>query len=149
LKPTELSAWLRFTSDVLSSQCPADLRLVSYVALEMDGGQHRRLKELLSRQRQEPWSWRPAFRLTDLPPLENVSEDHLFDLFVDGHTGCDASIQNEISQRLMMKTGGRFGAIAALMQQAEEQGSWYDLLAQLRREQGVDVSQPEDNDSFE
>ena len=27
LKPTELGAWLRFTSDILGSQCPADLRL--------------------------------------------------------------------------------------------------------------------------
>jgi hypothetical protein len=149
LKPTELSAWLRFTSDILSSQCPADLRLVSYAALEMDSGQHQRLKDLLSRQRQEPWGRRPAFRLTELPPLGNVSQDHLFDFFVDGNSRCDASIQDEMSQRLMAKTGGRFEAIAALMHEAEENGSWYDLLGQLRREQGVDVSQSEDNDSFE
>jgi hypothetical protein len=115
----------------------------------MDSGQHQRLKDLLSRQRQEPWGRRPAFRLTELPPLGNVSQDHLFDFFVDGNSRCDASIQDEMSQRLMAKTGGRFEAIAALMHEAEENGSWYDLLGQLRREQGVDVSQPEDNDSFE
>jgi hypothetical protein len=148
LKPTELSAWLRFTSDVLSSQCPADLRLVSYAALETDSGQYQRLKELLSRQRQEPWSRRLSFRLTDLPPLENVSQDHLFEFFVDGNSRCDASIQDEMSQRLMVKTGGRFEAIAALMQQVEEQGSWYDLLAQLRREQGIDVPHLEDDNPF-
>ena len=149
LTPTELYAWLRFTSDVLGNQCPADLRLVSYAALELDSGQHQRLKDLLSAQRREPWGRRPAFRLLDLPPLGNVSEDHLFDFFVDGNSRCDAGIQDEMSQRLMVKTGGRFEAIAALMHEAEENGSWYDLLAQLRREQGVDGSQPEDNAAFE
>src|SRR5262245_20419541 len=104
---------------------------------------------LLSRQRQEPWSRILSFHLTVLPPLENVSQDHLLDFFVDGNSRCDASIQDEMSQRLMAKTGGHFEAIAALMHEAEENGSWYDLLGQLRREQGVDVSQPEDNDSFE
>jgi hypothetical protein len=148
LKPTELGFWLRFTSDVLCSQCPADLRLVSYVALEMDSGQHQRLKDLLSTQRREPWGRRPAFRLVDLPPLGNVSEDHLYDFFVDGHSHCDAGIQDEISQRLIAKSGGRFEDIAALMQEAEAHGSWYDLLATLRREQGVDVSHPEDNTPF-
>jgi hypothetical protein len=145
LKPTELCAWLRFTSDVLGSQCPADLRLVSYAALELDSGQHQRLKELLSAQRREPWGRRPAFRLLDLPPLGNVSEDHLFDFFVDGHSRCDAGMQDEMSQRLIAQTGGRFEAITALMHEAEENGSWYDLLAQLRREQGVDGTQPEDD----
>ena len=102
----------------------------------------------LSAQRREPWRRRPAFRLLALPPLGNVSEDHLFDFFVDGHTGCDASIQDEISQRLMAKTGGRFEAIAALMQEAEEHVTWYDLLGQLRREQGADVSPSEDDNPF-
>ena len=96
---------------------------MSYAALELESGQHQRLKELLSTQRREPWGRRPAFRLLDLPPLGNVSEDHLFDFFVDGNSHCDASIQDEMSQRLIAKTSGRFEAIAALMQEAEAHGS--------------------------
>ncbi len=148
LKASEISAWLRFSSDILGSACPADLRLVSSVALEIDSGRHQGLGKLLSAQRREPWGRRPAFRLTDLPPLGNVSEDHLFDFFVDGHSHCDASIQDEITQRLMTKTGGRFADITALMQEAEAHRSWYDLLTRLRREQGAETLSPEDDTFF-
>lgn len=148
LKPSELSAWLRFSSEILGDACPEDLRLVSYAALEVEPGRHQRLHEELRNLRREPWSRRRAFRLTVLPPLGDVAEDHLFDFFVDGHSRCDANIQDEISQRLIVKTSGRFEAIAALMREAEEHGSWYDLLGQLRREQGVPSGERDDDEPF-
>jgi hypothetical protein len=144
LTRSQLSAWMRFASETLGSQCPDDLRLVSYAAIELEQEKHHDLAEHLSRQRWEPWGRRPAFWPSVLPPLGEVSPDHLFDFFVHGYSRCDAGIQEEITGRLVEKTGGEFDEITRLMQAAED-GSWYDLLAQLRREQGVDL-QPEDDE---
>jgi hypothetical protein len=46
---------------------------------------------------------------------------------------------------VIAKTGGHFEETVALLQEAE-QGSWYDLLSQLRREQGV--AAPADEEFF-
>lgn len=147
LTPTELRDWLRFASDTLASECPGDLRIVSYAALELTSKSHDRLREQLGKQRREPWCRRPEFRLSDIPPLDDVSEDLLFEFLVDGHSGCEPAIHDEMAQRLIEKTGGNFEAVSRLMQEAED-GSWYDMLTRLRQEQGV-TTNPRDDEPFE
>ncbi len=127
LTPTALSDWLRFASDTLASECPDDLRIVSYAAMELPRKGHDRLRETLGRQRREPWCRRPEFRLSDIPPLDDVSEDLLFEFLVDGHSSCEPAIHDEVAQRLIEKTGGNFEAVTRLMQEAEN-NSWYDML---------------------
>ena len=79
----------------------------------------------------------PEFRLSVLPPLGKVSESHLYDFLVDGQSHCDPGIQAEVTQRLIGKTGGDFEPLVALIEEAEQGGSWYALLTRLQREQGV------------
>jgi len=145
LKPSELETWLRFSSGFLCSHCPDDLRIVSYAAIEAKSAKLDRLAQILQQYGWQDWCRHPAFRLSVLPPLGKVSDSHLYDYLVDGNTGGDPDIQAEIAERLIVATGGDFERTIALIQEAQ-QGSWRNLLAKLRREQGVIL--PTDDERF-
>jgi hypothetical protein len=139
LQPTmengHLEAWLQFSSEFLSTQCPDDLRIVSYSALEIPDSGYEELARALREQRRKPWCRTPTFRLSELPPLGKVAEADLLDFLEDpANSSCDPGIQTEIAERVIIRTGGAFEETVALLQEAES-GSWYDLLAQLRSEQ--------------
>ena len=72
-----------------------------------------------------------------MPPLDKVLKSHLYNFLVDGQSRCAPGIQAEIAQRLIAKTGGNFEPLVALIEEAEQGGSWYALLNRLQREQGV------------
>ncbi len=146
LKPRQLADWLRFSSEYLGSRCPDDLRLVSYLAIELEGPNHKRLARALQAERRQPWNRRREFRISVLPPLGEVPEDELLDFLEDpDNSSCDPAIQPEVAERIIAAAGGDFDATVALMEEAEK-GSWYDLLARLRRDQGD--GPPDDNDEF-
>ncbi len=136
-----------FRSPELGIHCPDGVRLVSYLAIETETSKHKRLNQTLREDRRQPWCRRPEFRLSVLPPLDKVSEEHLFD-FLDEpqNSSCDPNIHAEIAERLVAETGGEFAETVAFMQEAE-QGSWYDLLIRLRRSQGVEAA-VEDDEPF-
>lgn len=142
LADEHLEAWLRFSSEYLGTQCPDDLRIVSYAALEIPGSRYEDLAHTLKEQRRQTWCRTPAFRLSELPPLGQVGESDLLDFLEDpNNSSCDPGIQTEIAERIVARTQGAFEETVALLQEAES-GSWYDLLAQLRREQEGDVASP-------
>ena len=136
LDRNQLEQWLQFCGDFLSSNCPTDLRVVCYAAIELAETKHQRLVETLRQCGWQPWGRRPEFRLSVLPPLGKVSESHLYDFLVDGQSRCAPGIQAEVAQRLIANTGGDFEPLVALIEEAEG-GSWYALLTRLQREQGV------------
>lgn len=144
LKSVDLEAWLSFSSEFLGLNCPHDVRLVSYLAIETPASKHKRLAEVLQQHRRQPWCRRPEFRLSVLPPLGKVAEEDLFDFLEDPQSSsCDPAIHAEVAERLIAETGGEFEPTVALMREAEE-GSWYDLLTRLRRSQGEEPSAEED-----
>ena len=144
LSARQLGDWLRFSSEYLGTRCPDDLRLVSYLAIETESAKHKRLARALQEERRQPWNRRQEFRLSVLPSLGQVPEDELLDFLEDpGNSSCDPAIQAEIAERVIADTGGDFEPTIALMEEAEK-GSWYDLLARLRREQGAE---PPDDDT--
>ncbi len=145
LKPSELETWLRFSSSFLCSHCPDDLRIVSYVAIEAKSDKLERLAQILQQYGWQNWCRHPAFRLSALPPLDNVAESHLYDYLVDGNTGCDPDIQSEVAERLIAAKGGDFEHTIDLIREAEN-GSWRNLLSKLRREQSVTL--PTDDERF-
>ncbi len=146
LSPQQLGDWLRFSSEYLGTRCPDDLRVVSYLAIEVKGAKHKRLARALQAERRQPWNRRREFRLSVLPPLGEVPEDELLDFLEDpDNSSCEAAIQPEVAERVIAATGGKFDATIALMEEAEK-GSWYDLLARLRREQGDES--PDDDEVF-
>jgi hypothetical protein len=146
LSPPQFGEWLRFSSDFLTGRCPADLRLVSFLAVETERAQHPRLARVLAEQESEPWCQNPAFLLTVLPPLGDVAEADLRKFLRDpGNTSCDPAIQAEIARRIGQRAGGNFEHTVALLEEGQK-GSWYDLLKRLQREQGGAL--PVDDEPF-
>jgi len=133
----QLGEWLRFSAEFLGTRCPADLRLVSFSALEIEKARHPRLTKALDEHRRQPWCRRRDFRLSVLPPVGEVAEEDLL-LFLEDpkNSSCDPNIQPEVAQRIITRTGGEFVATVALLKEGES-GSWYDLLHRLKAEQGV------------
>ena len=68
----------------------------------------------------------------------------MYDFLVDGQSHCDPGIQAEVAQRLIGKTGGDFEPLVALIEEAEQGGSWYALLTRLQREQGAALTAADD-----
>ncbi len=146
LSPPQLGEWLRFSSEFLTVHCPADLRLVSFLAAEAEPARHQRLRKVLADQESEPWCQSPAFLFTALPPLGDVAEADLRKFLRDpGNTSCDAGIQTDVARRIFQRTGGNFEQTVALLEEGQK-GSWYDLLKRLQREQGGAL--PVDDEPF-
>src|SRR5262249_25779843 len=128
----DVEAWLQLSSEFLASQCPPDLHIVSYAALEVPVSEHKRFSGVLQELRKQPWCRTPTFRLSEVPPLEEVAESDLLDFLEEpDNSSCDPGIQQEVAERIIAQTGGAFEPTVALLQEAES-GSWYDLLARLR-----------------
>jgi len=143
LTSIELREWLGFSSQFLGAHCPDDLRVVSYLAIEVETSHHSRLRKALQEHRRQPWCRTPLFQVKVVPPLGEVSEDDLLD-FLDEpeNSSCPPGIQAGVAERLIAKTGGEFEPTVALLREAER-GSWYDLLSRLRREQGAELPDDE------
>ncbi len=145
LTSEQIGEWLGFSSQFLGVHCPDDLRVVSYLALEVETSQHRRLQTALQEHRREPWCRTPLFQIKVVPPLGEVSEDDLLDFLEEPeNSSCDPGIQAEVAERIIAATGGEFEPTVALLR-AAERGSWYDLLSRLRRDQGAE---PPDDEPF-
>jgi hypothetical protein len=139
----QLSDWLRFSSEFLAAACPDDLRIVSFLSIELESSKHARLATALQKELWQPWCASPRFRIDHLPALGHVDEGHLFKYLGDERSGCPTLLRQEVAQRLIAATAGDFGQVVALIDLAQK-GSWYDLLGKLRREQGAE--QPVDDE---
>ena len=135
LEASRLADWIGFTSGFLVANCPADLRIISYLPQEIPTAEHDEFTQQLQEQRRQHRS--PAFRLSELPPLGKVAESDLLNFLEEPeNSSCDPDIQSEVAERIIARTSGAFEETVALLQEAEA-GSWYDLLARLRGEQGA------------
>lgn len=135
LDEESLDDWLRVSSEFLVVHCPDELRIVSYLPQEVPTTDHDSFTLLLQGLRDRHWM--SAFRLSELPPLGTVGQFDLLTFLEDReNSSCDPQIQREMAKRIIQKTGGAFEETVALLQDAEA-GSWYDLLARLRTEQGA------------
>jgi len=144
LTPAQLSDWLRFSSEFIGANCPDDLRIVSYLAIELAQDRIQRLAEGLDGLLEQSWCRSPLFRLEKLQP-GGVGYKHLFDFLVDQHSGCPPGIWQEVAQRLIAKTGGVFKEVVALIEEAQN-SSWNNLLNRLQHQQ--DAPQPLNDEPF-
>ena len=112
-----------------------------YTSLTYRMPRERRSGKWLASFQSEPWCSLP-FRLDDLPALERVTEKHLL-RFLEDHSNCKSAIRPEISQRIIGAAGGDFGATVALLEEAQGT-SWSILLDRLRREQGEEPAEDDD-----
>ena len=138
----QLSDWLRFSSEFLGANCPDDLRIVSFLSIELEASKHAKLAMALQKVLRQPWCDNERFDIDHLPGLGHVTEGHLRKYLRDERSGCPDHLWPEVAQLLIAATDGDFGQVVALIDLAQK-GSWYDLLGKLKREQGVE--QPVDD----
>ena len=143
LKPTELEAWLNFAANFLTHQCPPDLFIICYTAIEVARSRYSRLKDNLRIYHRR--FVEPSFCLRLLEPLDNVEEQELLDFLQGRAQLANAKEIDELAQSMIQVTAGKFEALLGLVRRAEsEDSSWYDILYKLRREQG-DVRKDNDD----
>jgi len=140
----QLNTWLRFAGEALGVHCPEDVRLVSFLAMDLEESKHERLVRTLQELRREPWCRRPELQLSHLPALGALTEDDLFTFLEDpGNSSCPPSLRTEAAQRMIEATGGEMEKTVKLLDEAEA-GDWYELLDRLRGEQGAAASDEDD-----
>ncbi len=132
LKPQQLEAWLRFVAEYLGHYCPATLRVVCFLALEVDSRGRKRLQTALGELRRRPWAKSRDFRFGNALALSTVPEDELQDFLKDSRNStCPEHLAVEAAQLIHRDSGGHFKATVALIEEAEK-GSWLALLDRLR-----------------
>lgn len=141
----ELSDWLRFSSEVLGAACPDDLRIVSFLSIELESSKHATLVTRVNEELRQPWCAPRHFDIDHLPVLGHVTEGHLRKYLRDERSGCPDHLWPEVAQLVIAATDGDFGQVVALIDLAQR-GSWYDLLGKLRRERGAEL--PVDDEPF-
>ena len=133
LSEEHLSDWLLFASDVLARHCPPEIRLVSYLALELPEAEHGPLEETVEELRAEIRS--QQFRCSLLPALADVTLNDLLDYLEDPtNTHCPASLGREAARSIFRHTRGRYEETVQLIARGEDEG-WNRLVRELRREQ--------------
>lgn len=132
LSEEHLGDWLLFASDVLARHCPPEIRLVSYLALELPEAEHGPLEETVEELRAEIRS--QQFRCSLLPALADVTLVDLLDYLEDPtNTHCPASLGREAARCIFRHTRGRYEETVQLIARGEDEG-WNRLVRELRRE---------------
>ncbi len=125
----DLRDWARFSCERLVPLCPPDVRVVSFLALEIEERRHDKLKRALFAVESEPFCLLPGFTLTVLDPLGMVPERDLR-RFLREHE-CPEELVGATAELLHAKTAGRFEDTVPLLDRARAT-SWNDLHAALR-----------------
>jgi hypothetical protein len=128
----QLKAWLAFCREELAACCPEELRLLSYLGLELGKERHQELRNLLDtvkRQSNQGDDW--TYDIEVLSPLDDVSEEDLERYLSDRkHCNCPDSIRRKLPRLIFGKTKGKFDATVKLLQQGAS-GHWQDLYDNL------------------
>ncbi len=130
LTPEQLTAWVGFCADTLTRHCPAEVRVVSYLAMEVDARHHGRLTRAMDALREQ--FFREAFRCSLIPALPDLKLIDLMEFLGDPtNTTCPAAIAGEVARLMFEETRGHYAETIALIEEAE-QTTWTRLLGRLR-----------------
>ncbi|MCG8425136.1 MAG: hypothetical protein MJE77_45230 [Proteobacteria bacterium] len=145
LKAVELRAWLQFGSQFLAANCPDDLRVVAYLAIET--ARSKKIAALIKDERKQPWARKPELWLEEMRP-DRVSEEHLLN-YLGNHTQCDPHLHVELAELLDEECNGDFASTVARLEPAAASESWLALIGDLRRKLGKKApSQPDDDETL-
>ncbi|MBM4257663.1 MAG: toll/interleukin-1 receptor domain-containing protein [Deltaproteobacteria bacterium] len=130
LHPTSLEAWLTFCLQQLCTPCPRDLRILSFLALELPTERHKALEDKMEELSALARFRERSFRLDVLPPLGRIKASDLAD-FLDGrYSTCPDDLLATMPELIVQKTGGLFKETVELLELAEHTG-WHDLHQEL------------------
>lgn len=143
LKPADLLQFLEFTSAELTRDCPRDLRIVSFIALEAPRDKHPTLAEKIGEAAVRLFTDR--FRCSLLPPLDSIQQMDLLSWLRDPHNStCPPMRINEAARLIIEKTGGDYESVVALLHEAERV-TWSTLLRRLGQGAGAPADPNDDS----
>ncbi len=144
LKSAEIREWLLFCTDVLGRHCPPDIRVISYLAMEVAERNHRRLRKKMEHFRTEIRSQK--FRCSHLPALGDVPFSELLDYLEEpANTRCPQTRAREAAKLIYGRTDGRYEETVELIRRGEQ--SWNRLLRELST--GGEPQTDEDDQPFD
>lgn len=134
LQPADLKRLLQFSQAELCRDCPPDLRIVSYVALELPAEKHQKLERFV--EGCETDLFQDRFRCTLLPALGQVKKKDLLNFLSDPANTTCTPMQMEKAARLIDEHArGDYEHTVALIEEAERV-TWSELLRRLSGGEG-------------
>lgn len=132
LTPDQLWEWLVFCAEPLASACPPELRIVSYLAMEVDEANHARLGEAMDRYRST--LFRERFRCALIPALPDLRLIDLLEYLSDrtNAPGLGPNQAREAAELIHKQAQGSYARTVELVTEATET-TWAHLLERLRR----------------
>ncbi len=130
LTPAQIREWLIFCAEPLANACPPELRVVSYLAMEVEEDKHARLADVMDEYRQE--LFRERFRCALIPALPDLRLVDLLEFLSDRtNTTCPRVDAREAAELIHKQAQGSYAKTIELITSAEET-TWAHLLERLR-----------------
>ncbi|MCG8423397.1 MAG: hypothetical protein MJE77_36315 [Proteobacteria bacterium] len=133
ISPDELATWAYFCSEV-AQECPADIRLVTYLAIEIatEGDRDSEIDELVTGLSLD-FVGDPKFSLELIPPLADLTPLDIANFLLDpiNNTRCPRNLIKELSQNLYAATNGNYAQTIEWLERAEREG-WFSLSSKLK-----------------
>jgi hypothetical protein len=141
LPPPDLQRLLEFGQAELCRDCPNDLRIVSYLALELPDDQHGKLAKFIDSCEEQMFDDR--FRCTLLPPLDKVRlKDLLTFLSEPANCTCPPGKVEEAARLIYRASSGDYQHTTELIERAE-QITFSELIRELSRGTAEDRAVPD------
>lgn len=145
---SQLRCWLKWSSEFLGQErhCPEDLRIVSFLALNLEPSKHQILRQKMEVFKDELGSER--FRAFLLAPLPKVELGDLKDYLSDPDlSDCAANPTTVLAAKALIHkdTDGHYEEVVEHIRWAEEHG-WQNLIDRLRAKHGLPDPTDEEED---
>lgn len=156
----QLAAWLDVCGEVLAPSCPEDLRIISFLATELDPAKHEGFAGWMAEQQKRAAGARmkivllPAFTPMNLAEIRSCVKAAIAGeeprrasrggATARASTWDDASLE-ELAKLVLAHTGGGHEATAAVLREAEAM-SWTALRGMLRSDGAGETSDEEDEE---
>lgn len=135
LRTQELQAWVSFCCNRLTPACQPDMRIVSFLALELEEKSHKLLRDevaLLQRKFRRPREF--SFNL--LSPLPSLEFLHILSFLENpDYVSCPPGLAEKAAQLIYAKTSGRYDTSVELIKRAERT-TWHQLVDELEKSAG-------------
>jgi hypothetical protein len=139
----QLAQWLELCCDELTASCPREIRIVSFLALQVEERNHAKLEREWTGFQKKYTS--ELFRALLLDPLSPLKEGHLLEYLQDpSNTGypLGGGFAIEMAELLFRRTAGNYEETVKLIDEAVATG-WRAL---HRRLKGEDEAPPSSED---
>ena len=125
-----LVEWLRFATEELGAQCPADVRVISMLSISASARGCERIEQYLDDlipRRHAALVYSSTAHYTRLPRPGAVSKRDLID-FLDKYSSCPKDLVNTIAGVVHARTSGQFELVVREIESVETGATtWTDL----------------------